>query len=173
MRWFIRLAVAVALIVLAMVIVAFASPALTKHARTITLKETPEAIFAVLADVQKMPEWNRELSTVEMLPPTDGKETTRQTFKTGMKMTIVTTESLSPTHLVRAMRADNSGTPFIGTWTYEITPVEAGSKVTLIEVAEIKNPMFRLMVRLFGPTKYMDEHLVDLARRLDDNARPE
>ena len=172
MKWFARLAVALALIIAAMVVVAFASPALTKHTRAITLKETPEAIFAVLADVQKMPEWNRNLAAVEVLPPADGKETTQQTFKNGMKMTIVTTENLSPTHLVRAMRADD-GAPFIGTWTYEITPVETGSKVTLIEVAEIKNPMFRLMVRLFGPTKYMDEHLVDLARHLGDNARPQ
>src|SRR5262249_21837010 len=135
MKWFARILLAVALIIVALVVVAFASPALTKHIRTITLKETPEAIFTVLADVQKMPEWNRNLATVEMLPPADGKETTRQTFKNGMKMTIVTTESLSPTHLVRAMQA-NDGAPFIGTWTYEIAPVENGSKVTLTEVAE-------------------------------------
>jgi hypothetical protein len=37
-----------------------------------------------------MPKWNRSLEKVEVLPPIDGKEATRQTFKGNMQMTIVT-----------------------------------------------------------------------------------
>lgn len=171
MKWVLTLLGAIVLGLGILTVLAFTSPAVTEHNRTITLKETPEAIFAVLADVQKMPDWNRDLAKIDILPPAEGKETTRQTFKNGMAMTVVTTESLSPTHLVRAMQTSDK-MPFVGTWTYEITPVENGTKVTLTEVSEIKKPLFRLMVRLFGATKYMDAHLVDLARHFGENARP-
>jgi uncharacterized protein YndB with AHSA1/START domain len=136
----------------------------------VTLKQTPETVFGVLADVQKMPEWNRNMEKIEIIEPIDGKEATKQTFKGGMTMTIVTTESAPPNHLVRAMR-DNSG-PFAGSWTYKISATPEGSDVELTEDAEFKNPIFRVMVRIFGPTKYMDEHLVDLARRFDETVAP-
>jgi hypothetical protein len=137
----------------------------------IKTKQTPEAVFTALADMQKMPEWNRNTEKIELLPPIDGKEATRQTFKGGMTMTIVTTESLAPTHLAREMR-ENAGGPFVGSWTYEITPMTDGCKVALTEKSEIKNPFFRLMVRWFGATKYLDEHLVDLAKHFGDEAKP-
>jgi len=51
---------------------------------------------------------------------------------------------------------------------YEITPTADGCNVALTEKSEIKNPIFRLMVRIFGPTKYIDEHLVDLAKHFGE-----
>lgn len=87
-----------------------------------------------------------------------------------MTMTIITTESTPPSHLVRAM-GDNAG-PYVGSWTYEITPVDSGSRVVPTEVATFKNPLFRVMTRLFGQTKYMDEHLEDLAKKFGETAYP-
>jgi hypothetical protein len=58
--------------------------------------------------------------------------------------------------------------PFVGSWAYEISPADAGSKVVLTEVAEFKNPLFRVMTRIFGQTKYMDEHLDDLAKKFGE-----
>ncbi len=166
MKWILRiLSILIILFVLAFAI-GFALPVNSEHTRTITLKQTPEAIFAVLADVQRFPEWNRNLQKIEMLPPTDGKETTRQTFKGNVVMTIVTSASNPPKHLVRSM--GDVGGPFVGSWTYEIAPTAEGSDVMLKEHSEIKNPFFRVMICIFGPTKYMDEHLVDLAKRLGE-----
>lgn len=170
MKWLARILGILVLAIGLLIVVAFTSPARTKHTRTILLKQTPKAVSAALADVQKMPEWNQNMTKVELLPPSEGKETTKQTFKGGMTMTIVTTESLAPTHLVRAMRDD--GGPFVGSWTYEISPTTDGSKVELTEVSEIKKPFFRLMVRIFGATKYMDEHLAGLAKHFGENAAP-
>ena len=73
-----------------------------------------------------------------MLPPVDGKETTKQTFKGGMTMTIVTAESSPPTHLVREM--SDAGGPMVGSWTYEISPASDGSQVVLTEEATFKIP---------------------------------
>jgi hypothetical protein len=101
-----------------------------------------------------------------MLPPAGGKEATKQSFKGGMVMTIITAESAPPHHLLRTM-GDPKG-PFVGSWTYEISPADAGSKVVLTEVAEFKNPLFRVMTRIFGQTKYIDQHLEDLAKKFGE-----
>ncbi len=170
MKWILYLVVALAVLIGAIFLAGYALPATTTVSRSITLRQPPEAVFAVLADVQKIADWNRNTEKVEMLPPRKGRETTRQTFKGGMTMTIVTTESVPPGHLVRAM-GDNDDGPFVGSWSYEISPVEGGSRVVLTEVATFKNPIFRVLTRVFGQTKYMDEHLEDLAKRFGENAK--
>lgn len=143
-------------------------PAHQTHIRTTTLKQTPDAIFALLTDLPNFPKWNRNMVKIEMLPPINGKETTRQTFKGNMDMTIITSESTPPKHLVRSM--GDIGGPFEGSWTYEITPTIDGSQIVLTEQSTMNNAFFRLMAKLFGPTKYMDEHLQDMAKHFGETA---
>ncbi|MBA3544820.1 MAG: SRPBCC family protein [Chthoniobacterales bacterium] len=169
MKWFLYAIVVLAVLIGAIFIVGYSLPARTTVSRSITLHQPPAAVFAVLADVEKMAEWNRNTEKVEMLPPIKGKEATKQTFKGGMTMTIITAESAPPGHLVRAMGDD--GAPFVGSWTYEISQVEEGSKVVLTEVAVFKNPLFRVMTRIFGQAKYLDEHLQDLAKKFGETAK--
>jgi uncharacterized protein YndB with AHSA1/START domain len=140
----------------------------TTHTRSITLKQAPAAVFALLTDMENMPKWNRNMEKIEILPPIDGKEATRQYFKGNMQMTIITSESTPPSHLVRTM-GDNTG-PFAGSWTYEIKPTNGGSDVVLTEDSHMKNPLFRLMAKIFGETKYLDEHLADMAKHFGETA---
>jgi len=170
MKWTFRILMLLVLLVVGVVMIGYSLPARTTHTRMILLKQTPEAIFAALDDVQKLPEWNRNVEKVELLPPMDGKQATKQTFKGGMTMTIVTTESLGPTHFAREIR-DTHGA-FIGSWAYEISPTADGSKVALTEKSDIQNPFFRLMLRIFGPTKYMEEHLIDLGKHFGETVTP-
>ncbi len=141
-------------------------PAHQTHTRSITLKQTPDAIFALLSDVPNMPKWSRNLVKVELLPPTDGKETTHQTFKGNMAMTVVTNESVPPRRLVRSVVDDKK--IFEGSWEYEITPTADGAQIVLIENSEMQNALFRLMAKIFGQTKYMDEHLEDIAKHFGE-----
>lgn len=144
-------------------------PAHQTHTRTTTLKQTPEAVFALLTDLPSFPKWNRNMEKIEILPPIDGKEATRQTFKgSNMQMTIITSESTPPKHLVRSM-GDNNG-PFEGSWTYDISPTADGSQIVLTEQSTISSPLFRLMVKIFSPTKYMDEHLEGMAKHFGETA---
>jgi uncharacterized protein YndB with AHSA1/START domain len=147
---------------------ALSIPAHQTHTRTTTLKQTPDAVFALLTDLPNFPKWNRNMVKLEMLPPVDGKEATRQTFKGNMQMTIITSESTPPKHLVRSM--GDIGGPFEGSWIYEITPTADGSQIVLTEQATMNNAFFRLMVKLFSPTKYMDEHLEDMAKHFGETA---
>ncbi|MDQ3198018.1 MAG: SRPBCC family protein [Verrucomicrobiota bacterium] len=169
MKWILYVILLIVVLIGAIFLVGYALPAKTTTSRSITLHQPPAAVFAVLVDVQHMADWNRNTEKVEMLPPTDGRETTKQTFKGGMTMTIITAKSSPPQHLVRSL--DDDGGPFVGSWNYEITPVDGGSRVVLTEVAIFTNPFFRVMTRVFGATKYMDEHLEDLARKLGETAQ--
>ena len=123
-------------------------PAHQTHTRTTTLKQTPEAIFALLTDLPNFPKWNHNMEKIEMLPPIDGKEATRQTFKGNMTMTIITSESTPPKHLVRSM--GDIGGPFEGSWIYDITPTPDGSQIVLTEQSTANNAFFRLMIKMFG-----------------------
>ena len=168
MKWLLYVVVFIVLVIGVTYLIGVVLPAKTTISRSITLQQAPEAIFAVLADVPRIAEWNRNPEKVEMMPPVEGREATKQTFKGGMVMTIVTAESAPPHHLVRQMGDD--GGPFVGSWTYDISPADGGSRVVLTEVAEFKNPFFRVMTRIFGQTKYMDEHLEDLAQKFGETA---
>ena len=163
MKWVLYAVGFITLVIGVTFLIGFTLPARTTISRSINLQQTPEAVFAVLADVRRMADWNRNTEKVEMLPSVGGKEATKQSFKGGMVMTIITTESAPSHHLARTL-GDANG-PFVGSWTYEISPADAGSKIVLTEVAEFKNPFFRVMTRIFGQTKYMDEHLEDLAKK--------
>jgi len=168
MKWLLYVIVFIVLMIGVTCLIGFVLPAQTTISRSIILQQASEAIFAVLADVPRIAEWNRNTEKVEMMPPVEGKEATKQTFKGGMVMTIITAESAPPHHLVRQMGDD--GGPFVGSWSYEISPANRGARVVLTEVAEFKNPLFRVMTRIFGQTKYMDEHLEDLAKKFGETA---
>jgi uncharacterized protein YndB with AHSA1/START domain len=148
---------------------ALSLPAHTTHTRTATLRQPPAKVFTVLADVQNMARWNRNTEKVELLPPVEGKEATRQTFKGGMVVTVITAESLPPNRLVRIL--GDAHAPFSGSWRYKITATAAGgSDVELTEISEISNPFYRLLVKIAGPTKYLDQHLEDLSKELEGTA---
>jgi uncharacterized protein YndB with AHSA1/START domain len=168
MKWILRILATVLVLLAVIFAIGYSLPAHTSHTRTIALKQSPEKVFAVLADVSNMPKWNRNMEKVQLLAPLDGKETTQQTFKGGMDMVITTTESSPPNHLVRTVV--DSGGSFSGSWTYEITATpDNGAQVTLTERSEVPNPFYRFLVKVFSPTKYMDEHLEDLAKQFGES----
>jgi hypothetical protein len=168
-KWIGRIFLAIVLLLVLLCVVAFLLPARTEHTRSAELHQTPEAIFAVLSDVEKMPQWNRNIKAVDILPSIDGREATRQTFRDGMSVTIITSENLAPTHLVR--ETWDSAAPFSGSWSYDIAPTSDGSKVTIREKSEIRNPFFRLMVLMFGPAKYLNENLTDLGQHFGEKVK--
>ncbi|SRR6266446_324739 len=168
MKILFRIILALIVLAVAAYLYALSIPAHQTHTRTTTLKQTPEAVFALLTDLPNFPKWNRDMVKIEMLPLIDGKEATRQTFKHNMQMTIITSESAPPKHLVRSM-GDNTG-PFEGSWTYDISPTADGSQIVLTEQMTMNNPCFRLMAKLFSPTKYMDKHLEGMAKNFGETA---
>jgi uncharacterized protein YndB with AHSA1/START domain len=171
MKWIFRILILVILLAGIAFAIGYALPAHHSLTRIVVLKQTPDSIFAALADLPNMPSWNRGVKKIEMLPPIDGKEASRQTMDGNMVMTVITSESSPPNHLVRTI-GDNTA-PFSGSWTYEITPAADGTQVILTESATVPNPIFRLMVKVSGPAKHLDEHLTDLAKHFGETATPQ
>jgi hypothetical protein len=171
MKWLARIFGLLLLLVVSVLVIGFTLPAHHILTRTITLKRSPDAVFAVLADLPNMPTWNHALKKVKMLPPIDGKEASQQTLEGNMTMTIVTSESVFPSRLVRTI-ADPTA-PFSGGWTYDISATADGSRVALTEDSTVPNPIFRLLVKFSGPAKFLDEHLVDLGKHFGETVTPQ
>jgi uncharacterized protein YndB with AHSA1/START domain len=167
MKWVLSFLFLLTLLIGAVLIAGYSLPAKTTVSRSIFVEAQPDKVFALLSDATKLPEWDRKIEKVTILPAVNGHAASRQTFANGMTMTIVTSESMPPRHLTRAIEEDYG--PFIGSWTYDITPQGQGSRVVLTEQADWRNPVFRLVVRIRGRTRDLDEHLKDLVMGLQEN----
>jgi hypothetical protein len=60
-------------------------------------------------------------------------------------------------------RIADADLPFGGTWTFELAPEEGGTRVTITERGEIRNPIFRAVARyVFGYGATMEAFLDEL-----------
>jgi hypothetical protein len=73
-----------------------------------------------------------------------------------------------------ALRIDDPGLPFSGSWTYSIQPDRDGSLLTVVERGAIKNTLFRSLARfVFGYHSMLDGYLRALGTRLGEETTPE
>ena len=113
-----------------------------------TLAVAPEIVWKALTDVESFPSWRPDLKSVQRLPDRGGKLMWVEQGRSG-KITFVQ-ERVEPPRLLVTRIADRA-LPFGGAWTYDIVPVEGGSRLRITENGEIYNPIFRLMARyVFG-----------------------
>jgi hypothetical protein len=170
MKWVFSVLGVIVVFVLLLFIAGACLPKKHGYTRSLHLKQTPESVFNVLADVGGMPKWSQNVTAIEKLPPSDGKEVTRQTIKgSSIPLKVVTSQSVPPSLLVRTLEDEKSF--FAGSWTYKITANKDGCDVALQEDAEIRPALFRMLAKVFGPTKYLDEHLQDLAMKFGESAQ--
>lgn len=83
MKWLLYLVILLALLIGTIFLIGYALPAKTTASRSITLQQPAAAVFAVLADVRNLAQWNRNTAKVDMLPSVDGREATLQISKGG------------------------------------------------------------------------------------------
>ena len=124
----------------------------------------PDVIWSTITDVEGFPSWRAGVTRVERLPDRNLYPVWIEEGRSG-KMTLAV-ERMEPPRVL-AVRIADPKLPFGGTWTYEITPEEAGSRLTIIEHGEIYNPLFRFMARfIFGYEGTIRSYLASLERRL-------
>jgi uncharacterized protein YndB with AHSA1/START domain len=132
--------------------------------RSARLPAAPEAVFAAIADVGSYAAWRTSLSAVEVLPPIDGRARWIE-VSGGDRVAMEQVERQPPRHLVT--RIADPELPFGGTWTFELAPEEGGTRVTITERGEIRNPIFRAVARfVFGYGATMDTFLDELRARV-------
>ena len=132
--------------------------------RTAAVGRPPADVYALVADVASYSQWWSDVSNVEMLPAEPGVVRFREHMTSGAVVMEVV-ETVPPQRFVT--RIADPDQPFGGTWTFEIAPDPAGSRLTITERGEVYNPIFRFMSRfVFGHTATLDSCLAALTAHL-------
>ena len=80
---------------------------------------------------------------------------------------IAIVEARAPGHLVT--RIADPRLPFGGTWTFALSPVQGGSRLTITERGYVTNPIFRFVSRVvLGHDATLRSYLRELAARLGE-----
>jgi hypothetical protein len=173
MTWEWILIVAAALLGL-VALMAFLGALLSRHhvaSRQGRFQQPPEALWTALTDIAAFPTWRPEVKRVERLPDRDGRPMWRETWA-HETITFEQVEAQPPRRLVG--RIADTNLAFGGSWTYEITPTDRGSILTITENGEVYNPIFRFLARfVFGYHATMEKYLKALGKKFGEDVVPE
>ena len=164
MRWILRIVAGLAVVILIVAIVGALLPKAHTASRTARLAMPPEALYALLADVDRYQSWRPDVKSLQRLPDSDGKPAWIEDVG-GMKIPLHFERLERPALLVS--RIDGATLPFGGAWTYQIVPAPGGSDLTITENGEVSNVIFRFMSRfVFGHHATIDSFLKNLQARV-------
>jgi len=137
---------------------------------TIPLRADPARVWGLVSDVEGSARWRSDVTAVEVQPPHDGRTRFVEVGRQGRTPFELVSQSPMTEQVVRVV---DDGLLFGGTWTYALAPDGAGTRLTITEAGFIRNPLFRVMSRLFfPPTRTMDGYLRALAVELGESAAP-
>ena len=104
---------------------------------------SPEAVWAVLGDPAKRPEWRPRVDRIAHIEDRDGLAVWRELDHDEDRFDFVVVQSVAPSRLVLAVAAPEQ-IGFEGSWTYELAPGPKGSTVVSVtEEGKIANPLWR------------------------------
>jgi uncharacterized protein YndB with AHSA1/START domain len=127
------------------------------------LPAPPDRVFQTITDVGRYPEWRTDVARVDIVTTTP--LTWREYDARGDAITYEVVESRPPER--HRVRIADPGLPFGGTWTYDLQPDGAGTRLVVTEHGDVYNPIFRFMSRfVFGHTASIDAFLAALAPRV-------
>ena len=160
MKWFVRLLIALGLLILTMFITGSTLPKEHTATATVTFTSNREEVWAVLADFQAWPSWRSDLSEIK-----PGNNSFSEVNKDGEVVDYRIEDFTAPERIIT--RITTADLPYGGSWTYELSPSDNGCSLTITENGEVYNPMFRFMSKyMFGHTATMDQYLADLKKRI-------
>jgi uncharacterized protein YndB with AHSA1/START domain len=163
MRWILWTVAAIAIVGVLVVLIGYSLPKDHSVSRTARVAMPPDAVYALLTDVDKYPSWRSNVKSLERHPDRGGRPAWTEEAS-GMKIPLHFEKMERPSLLVS--RIADPSLPFGGTWTYRISPSGTGSEVTITEDGEVYNPFFRFMSRfVFGHYATLDEFVKHLEAR--------
>ena len=134
-----------------------------RHAEEVRtfLGASAETVWAVLNDLDGMPNWRHDIRGLERLPDLLGQARWLEVGSGGRRTTYQRIESVTPRRLVVRSSAPNRQ------WVYEIRALDRGSELAVREERTISHPLMRALVLIFGADRGRIEGLTsDLDRRL-------
>ena len=142
-------------------------------ASRIRLSVPPEEVWRVVTDFRSHPKWRPGLQGVEPGPVIDGLPSWYEVCSRNMKVHFRVVESDPPRRWVTRLASERL--PLVGSWVYELRPIDGGTELTITERDKIYSPFFRFFTKfVFAYYGVMDVFLIALARALGEkDAWPE
>lgn len=155
------LAVILLVLIVAVAGIGYLLPVEHVATRGAVVARRPGIVHAVLTDVHAFPAWRSGLTGVDVIEV--GKRWRERSDDGDITFELV--ESRPPDRLVTRIADDTL--PFGGTWTFDLTPDQNGTRVTITENGQVFNPVFRFMSRfIFGHSATIETYLADLEKRI-------
>lgn len=134
-------------------------PATREGRAEVVIAAPPAQIVEVIADVEAQVAWREGISSVER--SADGwVEVTER----GERISFVTEEMGEAR--IRLRFASDAG--YSGSWEAVLTPEAEGTRIAVVERAEIPSPLGRILARLFfDPEAFATTYLVALKARVE------
>lgn len=172
MKWV--LIVVVALVVLGLVAFVVGSLLPRDHVAgsSIILRQPADTVWRTVRDIGGVTGWWAEVTSSQRVGDNAGREIWEQKLKNGFSMRLIVTEDTPPRRLIMTIDAAHDA-PFGGTWTYEVSPVEGGTRLAVTEAGYVNNALFRFMSKfIFGHHATQDGYLKAFGKQLGENVRP-
>lgn len=125
----------------------------------VVIAAPPAQVAMVIADVEAQPAWRAGIATVERTAEGWVEVTAR-----GERIAFVAEEMGEAR--VRLRFASDAG--YSGTWEAVLLPKAAGTRVSVVERAEVPSPLGRILARLFfDPEAFATTYLAALKARVE------
>jgi uncharacterized protein YndB with AHSA1/START domain len=172
MKWIAGILAGLAAIGAAMTLWGLALPRTHRVTSRLVLRQPPDTVWAALRDIGGTKAWWKDLTGVERVPDTSGRERWRETMGNGFGMVVVVSDETPGRRFVTDIET-TAESAFGGQWTYEVAPAPGGTEVRITEEGWVSNPIFRVVSRISGYHHTLDGYLAALAARFGEPARPE
>jgi hypothetical protein len=156
----------IVLLVIAFLAIARIAPKQFRGSLSATFSKSPEEVYALLSDIEGLPNRRKEIDKVELLLPSErGLKRWREIAAMGGFAEFETLRDirgrLIEVHLYR------SSFGITGNWTYEIEPWEKGSRLTITEVSRADKMVTRGLLTLAGRNATLRQEVRNLRKLLN------
>ncbi len=143
-------------------------------ARMVRVRQTPEQVFAIISDVEKVV---GVAGGCDAGRDTSVRQRPHDVSRTRQRRGHLSRRSVRPPRR-RVVRIADTNLPYGGTWTYDVAPVASSAapitQITITERGEVYNPIFRFMSRfVFSHYATIDAYLTALGKKLGESVTPE
>lgn len=122
----------------------------------------PGQVAAMVREVERQPEWRRAVTAVEV-QAREGTRTDYVEISGSDRIRFILVEEARDTRFVSTIVDDTL--PFGGSWTILLASDGGGTKVTIEERGEVRNPLFRFLAAfVFGHEATLKAYLADLSK---------
>jgi uncharacterized membrane protein len=136
---------------------------------TITLKQPPDAVYALVRNIGGMKTWWRDLKVSTRITDVPGERWKQEASGFSMQIDII---DESAPHRFTTRIVEEKGAPFGGAWIYEFAPAGQGTTVSITEKGWIGPPPFRVIATARGLHQSMDAQLASLAKHYGEDVKP-